>query len=77
MTTHARVVYGAYLNIDGERTWFASTDGELYIEVVDDPRSYPASAVEDAMNNDSIDWRPMRITKPLLVRLNAAFDHEP
>lgn len=72
------MIHAAYLD-DPElgRVWFASLDGELYIEVAEDPRDYALEAIAAAFGADSAGWTPMRMRRSFLRRLNAAFDPEP
>ena len=70
-------IHAAYIN-DPElgRVWFASLDGEFYIEVADDPRDYNPEAVAAAFK-DKDGWTLMRMRRSFLQRAGAAFDPEP
>lgn len=73
-----RLIHAAYIDdIELGRVWFASLDGELYIEVADDPRDYSLGAVERAFGDEREGWTPMRMRRTFLRRVGAAFDPEP
>jgi hypothetical protein len=68
----------AYINDpDLGRVWFVSLDGELFLEVQDDPRDYALTEIQRACAVDAVGFTPMRIRRSFLVKIGAAFDPEP
>lgn len=68
----SQTVHAARIVDSGDLFWFASLNGEDWIEVSDDPRRSTAAQIDAIMNPKSGTF-PMRATREFIRRHGAVF----